>query len=199
VKSSFLTACALSLAVLGAPSAFADQHQLLSGDVADRAIAELEPGALFVDWISHQGGKATVYVVQQRHVTEDPGTGKCEVKVAATAIAALSVSSLGVVTYQPLRGHPLDGPGYEMDQNGRATRSIDLAYVYVASSEIAGMFINLGRKLELQVVQGSQLAVDVPAEVLRAAVVVRNGGRSDGFNDALGEDAPARTTLRPGE
>lgn len=124
-----------------AGTARADQLQWLPKREADEAKAALAPGSIFVDWISHLQGKPVIYKVVSSEVVAVDSPGMAEVKVKAVKVAAAKTSR-----------QPTDGPWQFSTIEGGQPEDviIDLAYVYVPSTELPGSFVNLGKKQKLE-------------------------------------------------
>ncbi len=169
---SFLVA-ALALAML-APAAQADQLQIIEPKAAQKAAKVLAPGSLFVDWISHMGdSKPTLYRVESVQVLPwDADPTQSELK--------LSARKLGQATRGPNAFEtPFD---WQLRQGAEPEQVIaDLAYIYVPSREVPGMFVVLGKALR-QPCEVDSIAIELPARVLEEASKPQQASASNQTN-----------------
>jgi hypothetical protein len=130
-----------ALLLLVAGTARADQLAWIPKADAEKAQKVLAPGTLFVDWISHMPGKPAVYEVVSSEVADTGSPGYFELKVKAIRVAE------GRTVRQPTDR----AFAFVTVPRGEAqVLSVDLAYIYVPSSEVAYSFVNLGKKLRLE-------------------------------------------------
>lgn len=156
-----IVAFALALA-LAATSARADQLLYLDRPAARHALDALAPGARFVAWVAQNGpgcdgGSPALYEIREvRPVERDD---HAEIHVLARLLATATPAPRGDGAFgEPWRFSPAQGDAEPVHL------ALDLAYVYVASAEVADMYVCLGKKLGL--------ACDVAA----IAIEVRLGG-----------------------
>jgi hypothetical protein len=182
---ALLTAVAL---LAGAGSARADQLEWVSRADAERAAAALTPGSLVVQWVSHMpDSRPVIYWVQSAEAKDVAGQdGFAEVKVRAVKVASAHTLK------QPAGGAPYkfdlgaaDGPAQEL--------SLDLAYTYVCSSELPGVFVNLGKKLALDCqIRTPAIEVGVgTVEAITARVAAVTAATTSGGEVCEGEGANA--------
>jgi hypothetical protein len=150
--------------VLALP-ALADDLLWLQAEEARRAVAELAPGACFVDWMSHfdptdPGGRPVLWqTVEARAVT-------------VGAHVEVVVSALRLAEGEPSARWDDAFAWSASRKKAPETLRLDLAYVYVPSAELPRVFVNLGRKLGLECSVRSP-AIEVPPGQLPRAPVLR--------------------------
>jgi hypothetical protein len=161
-------AALLSLALVGASRA--DQLAYTEKAVAEKAAARLAPGTLYLDWVSHMGGAPRLMRIKSVEVKFTNYENYYEL---VADVEQLAVSQKG-----GQQGASFD---FRLERSsGRV--SLDLAYVYVPSSEIKSMFVCLGKVLE-QPCEVESIAVEVPPQVL-AEVAGGSGGIAGSLDGA---------------
>ncbi len=140
-RSTHVLFSALIALFVTAGAARADQLQWLARADAEKAVAALPAGALYVDYISHQKGKPAIFQVVKAEVVATSDPSYSEVKLTAIKVAeARTVRQPGDGAFQ-----------FKTIEGGKAeVVACDLAYVYVPSAELPGCFVNLGKKLGLE-------------------------------------------------
>jgi len=177
----FIRPLLIALLLAGAAAtAHADQLQWLPEKAAKAAAAELKPGTLFVDWVAHGGDTPQLLRVETVSTAEvEPGFFTVSVQ-AKPLIASI----------------PSDDPHarqlyrfYEEPPFADAEPMVlDLAYVYVASSELPATFVNLGKKLGLDA-DIRHVAIELPADLLKR-VKARPAQAKGGMQDMLLGEEP---------
>ncbi len=140
-RSTNVLFSALIALFVTAGAARADQLQWLPKAEAEKAVAALPAGTLYVDYISHMQGKPVIYKVVKAEVIATSDANYSEVKMTAIKVAEARTQR-----------QPSDGPfQFKTIEGGQAeVVACDLAYVYVPSAEVAGSFVNLGKKFKLE-------------------------------------------------
>jgi hypothetical protein len=156
---------AVPLALLWGAAAQGDQLQWLEHEAGGRAYLALQPGDLFVEWISHNGidedkGRPILYRARTVHLRDEGDHVEVEVLAEAVAFAE------GARAYDGWRFRALEAPEPPEEM------ALDLAYTYVISNEVPGMFVNLGKRLGLACTV-KHIALEVPPDVLAAALARR--------------------------
>lgn len=178
---------AISLAALlclGLVSAtHADQLAWVEQEVAKRAAAQLRPGTLIVDWISHMPD-STPRLLRVVSVKVQP-TGYEDLHELVAECLLVATSRKG-----SQQGAAHD---FQLEDRRPLQESLDLAYVYVPSQELPGMFVCLGKLLE-QPCEVESVALEVPGQVLAAV----EPPRASGIVGSLDEDPSGDTVWRIG-
>ncbi|MCO5171584.1 MAG: hypothetical protein M9894_35220 [Planctomycetes bacterium] len=144
--------------VLTAGVARADQLQILDRPDAERAVAALCPGTLFVEWISHMDDSTPVLKRVHSVEVKKWEYGQDQYKVHVKAVT-LATTTRGPSQFDSVFD-------FRLERRARpVVEAVDLAYVYVPSTEIDGMFVNLGKKLKLPC-EVDWIALEIPARVL---------------------------------
>lgn len=151
---------AVALALLTRP-ARADDQLWLELEPAGAAARVLTPGTAFVEWVSHNapdedGGLPVLHVVERVAIIPYADHFEVEVSARMVAVAEASPASGGAFRFRAVSAGPL------------ARKRLDLAYVYVPSPEVPGMFVNLAKRLGLPC-QVRWIAIEVPEPLARAA------------------------------
>lgn len=174
--TAFSAAALLSLALAGVSRA--DQLAYIEKAVAERAAARLQPGTLFVDWISHMPD-STPRLLRIKSV-EVKHTGYEDYYELIAKADELATSQKG----------NQQGAAYDFALQTRAVEeALDLAYVYVPSSELPGMFVCLGKLLQ-QPCEVESVALEVPGQVL-----FQLEPRSGGLTASVDPSSGARDTV----
>lgn len=165
-RSTHVLFSALIALFVTAGAARADQLQWLAKADAEKAVAALPAGTLYVDYISHMQGKPVIYKVVKAEVIETGDANYREVKMTAIKVAEARTAR-----------QPSDGPFQFKTIEGGAPEVVacDLAYVYVPSSELPGSFVNLGKKFKLEC-SVRTVALEVGQETIDAIGRLRTTG-----------------------
>ena len=165
-RSTSVLFSALMALFVTAGAARADQLQWLAKADAERAVAALPAGTLYVDFISHLKGKPAIFQVVKAEVVATSDPAYSEVKLTAIKVAEA----------RTLR-QPADGPFQWKTIEGGQPEVVacDLAYVYVPSAELPGCFVNLGKKLGLDC-SVRTVALEVGQETIDAIGRLRTTG-----------------------
>ena len=164
-------------------SAHADQLAWIPRDAAEAAVKQLQPGTLFVDWVSHNdhaSNHPTLHRVETVSMAE-VHPGYWSVQVTAKPLLASSPHQQGdswsLYSFYQQPPHADAEP-----------MQLDLAYVYVPSTEIPGTFVNLGKKLRLEA-DIRHVAIELPAELLKRVAARPTESPQQGMSDMLlGQD-----------
>lgn len=169
----------LSLALVGA--ARADQLAYVEKSVAEKAAARLTPGTLYADWISHMGGAPRLLRIRSVEVRHTGYEDYYQVHARAEEVATSAKGGQ--------QGAAFD---FQLAARPAVEEALDLAYVYVPSSEVPSMFVCLGKALG-QPCEVEAIALEVPPQVL-AELQPGEGGMAG----AVGGGAKKDTVWRIG-